>query len=101
MDDSLATIVKTGACEFHVRPTPEDAVGTLGPVQMCLKTGSADVFEWLDMGEALAVIAAFQLVVDGVEREGREAFDAHIAGRLAEKKFVEMPVSSGVGANGR
>jgi hypothetical protein len=92
VDDSLTTIVKTGACEFHIKPTPEDAVGTLGPVQMCLKTGSADVFEWLHMGEALALIAALQLVVDGVEREGHEAFAAHIAGKLAGKKFVEVPV---------
>lgn len=96
MDNSLATIVKTGACEFHIQPTPEGAVQMLGPVQLFIKTGAAATHEWLDVGEALALIAALQLVVDGVEREGREAFDAHIAGRLRDTKFVEMPVSSGV-----
>lgn len=98
MDDSVTTIVKTGACEFRIRPTKYGDLKLLGPIQVCFKTGAMEAFEWLDVGEALALIAAFQLVVDGVEREGREAFDAHIAGKLAETKFISMPVS-GVSAD--
>jgi hypothetical protein len=67
MDDSLATIIKTGACEIRIRRTGERYVKDLGGVQFSLKTGAAEVKEWLDVGEAEAVIAAFQLVVDGVQ----------------------------------
>jgi len=96
MDENLTTVVKTRACEFRVMPTPRHAVNMFGPVQFCLKTGAMEAYEWFHTGEALALIAALQLVVDGVDREGRGAFDAHVAGQLAERKFIEVPVSSGV-----
>ena len=50
--------------------------------------------DWLEVGEARALIAALQLVVDEVEREGQEKYDSHIEGQLAERKFISMPATA-------
>ena len=94
-DDSLTTI-ETDKCRYEVRRTSREAT-LLGPIGLTVRTGAVDMRDWLEGGEARALIAALQLVVDDVEREGQEKFDQHVERQHAETKFLEMPASAGVG----
>ena len=98
LDNSL-TIIETDRCRYRVQKTGP-AGPALGPVLLQTTTGMATVQDYLEVGRARALIAALQLVADDVEREGQERFDSHIEGKLAERQFIEMPVSAGVTADG-
>lgn len=87
MAESVTTVV-TDNVIYSARPAP---AGDLAPVAFSFQTGAAYLQDYLEVDEACAVIAMLQVAVDDVEREGREAFDAHIAGKLADTKFISMP----------
>jgi hypothetical protein len=97
MGESVTTVV-TDRATYSAGRTPGRGP-ELGPVMFHIRTGAIWLTDYLEVGEAEAIIASLQVAVEDVEREGREAFDAHIAGKLAETKFISMPVS-GVSANG-
>lgn len=99
MPDNSLTTIETDRCRYRVQKTGPGGP-LLGPVLLQTTTGMATVHDYLEVGEARALIAALQLVVDDVEREGREKFDRHVEGKLAGEKFIEMPVSEGVGVDG-
>ncbi len=98
-DGGSLTVVEVGAyserSRFRIGRTSQEGPN-LGPVLLATFTGRAHIQHHLEVGEACALIAALQLVVDDVEREGREEFDQHVEGKLAETKFLEMPVSEEV-----
>jgi hypothetical protein len=95
MPDNSLTTIKTDRCRYRVQKTGR---WPLGPVLLQTTSGLVTVQDYLEVGEARALIAALQLVVDDVEREGQEKFDSHIKGKLAETKFISMP-SAGVSQN--
>ena len=98
MPNDTLTTTQADGFRFQIQRT-DSAHGALGPVVFATSTGGASFHAFFEVDEARALIAALQLVVDDVEREGQEKFDRHVEGKLAGKKFIDVPVSAGVRAD--
>ena len=90
MPDNSLTTIETDRCRYRVQKTGPGGP-LLGPVLLQTTTGLATVQDYLEVDEARALIAALQLVVDDVEREGQETYNNHLRERLSEQKFIEVP----------
>jgi hypothetical protein len=97
VSSNLTAIDLSDGDRFLVGRTSEEHTHVLGPVRFHFTTSNASFSKALEVDEACAVIAAMQVAVDDVEREGREAFDSHIEGKIP--KFITMS-SVGVSTHG-